>query len=86
MVKSGTGAGFTTRVTVVECTSVPAVPVMVSVYVPAGVEVLVVTVIVELPDTATEPGLKLAVAPVGSPLALNVTVPLNPPDGVTVAV
>ena len=31
MVKSGTGAGFTTNVTVVECTSVPAVPVMVSV-------------------------------------------------------
>ena len=31
MVKSGAGAGFTTRVTVVECTSAPAVPVMVSV-------------------------------------------------------
>ena len=32
------------------------------------------------PDVA----LKLAVAPVGSPLALNVTLELNPPDGVTV--
>jgi len=31
IVKSGTGAGFTTRVTVVECTSEPLVPVMVTV-------------------------------------------------------
>src|SRR5262249_14936334 len=32
MVKSGTGAGFTTSVTVVECTRLPLVPVMVTVY------------------------------------------------------
>src|SRR5262249_259541 len=31
IVKSGCGAGFTTRVTVVECTRLPLVPVMVSV-------------------------------------------------------
>lgn len=31
MLKSGTGAGFTTSVTVVECTSEPLVPVMVRV-------------------------------------------------------
>jgi hypothetical protein len=48
--------------------------------------VAVVTVIVDVPDVVTEAGLKLAAAPPGSPVALNVTVPVNPPDGVTVAV
>jgi hypothetical protein len=46
----------------------------------------VVTVIVDEPDVVTDAGLKLAVAPDGSPLALKVTVPVKPPDGVTVAV
>jgi hypothetical protein len=46
----------------------------------------VLTVSVELPDVVTEPGLKLAVAPVGNPLTLKVTAPVNPPVGVTVAV
>jgi hypothetical protein len=41
--------------------------------------VAVVTVMVVGPDP-----LKLAAAPAGSPLALNDTVPLNPPEGVTV--
>jgi len=45
-----------------------------------------VTVIVDDPDVATDVGLKVAVVPDGSPLTLNVTVPANPPDGVTVAV
>lgn len=31
-------------------------------------------------------GLNEALAPVGSPLALNVTLAVKPPDGVTVAV
>jgi len=46
----------------------------------------VVTVIVDEPEPATEGGLKLAPAPAGNPLALKVTVPVNPPDGVTVTV
>lgn len=46
----------------------------------------VVTVIVDEPDVVTDAGLKLALAPDGSPLALNVTVPVKPPDGVTVTV
>jgi len=46
----------------------------------------VVTVIVELPEPLTEVGLKLALAPDGSPLALKLTVPLNPLNAVTVAV
>jgi len=39
---------------------------------------LVVTVIVEVPLVVTVAGLKLAVASAGSPLALSVTVPVNP--------
>jgi hypothetical protein len=38
----------------------------------------VVTVIVDEPDPVTEAGLKDAVAPVGSPLALRVTTPEKP--------
>ena len=47
---------------------------------------LVVTVRVDVPEPLTEVGLKLPEALVGSPLTLKVTVPVNPPDGVTVAV
>lgn len=83
--KSGT---ITTSVTVAVWVRVPSVPLMVRVYEPAGVLLLVVTVIVEAgklggPDVV---GLKEAVAPAGRPLALNVTVPLYPLNGVTVAV
>ena len=46
----------------------------------------VVTVMVDEPEVVTEAGLKLALAPAGNPLALKVTVPVKPPDGVTVAV
>jgi hypothetical protein len=46
----------------------------------------VVTVIVEEPEVVTEVGLKVAVAPAGSPLALKVTVPVNPFSALTVAV
>jgi hypothetical protein len=44
----------------------------------------VVTVIVEDPDPGTEDRIKLALAPAGNPLALKVTLPLKPPDAVTV--
>jgi hypothetical protein len=45
---------------------------------------LVLTVIVELPDPPeTELGLKVAVAPLGSPLALRFTVPVYPFTGET---
>jgi hypothetical protein len=84
--KSGTGGALTTSVTVVLCVRLPLVPVMVRVYVPAGVDVLVATVIVEEPDPATDCGLNDALAPAGRPLALNVTAELNalPLDGATV--
>jgi hypothetical protein len=59
---------------------------MVTVYVPAGVEDDVDILTVELPDPVTDVGLKLAVAPVGNPLALNATLPLNPFEAVIVPV
>jgi len=84
ILKSGF-APVTTSVTVVEWTNEPLVPVIVSVYVPTGVEAAVVTFMVLLPEPMTEVGLNEALAPVGRPLALKVTVPLKPPDAVTVA-
>jgi hypothetical protein len=50
------------------------------------VEPSVTTVIVVEPEVFTVVGLKVAVAPVGRPLTLNVTVPVNPVPGVTVTV
>jgi hypothetical protein len=48
---------------------------------------LVVTVMVPLPEPPVMGlGLKLALAPEGSPLAVKVTLPVKPPDAVTVAV
>ena len=41
---------------------------------------------VELPEALIDAGLKLAVAPVGNPLALSVTVPVKPFSAPTVAV
>ena len=41
---------------------------------------------VELPEPATDVGLKLPDAPAGNPLTLSVTVPVKPPVGVTVTV
>ncbi|HXA13321.1 MAG TPA: hypothetical protein VNW93_14255 [Mycobacterium sp.] len=47
---------------------------------------LVVTLRVLLPaPPLIEVGLNAALAPVGSPLALKLTVPVKPPDAVTVA-
>jgi hypothetical protein len=81
MLKSG--AGVTTRLAVPECLSVPLVPVRVRVEVAAAVAVVVVTVRVEDPDAIAE---KLAVAPLGSPAAASVTVPVKPFFAVMVTV
>ena len=87
MKSGGCGAGFTTSVTVVECCNAPSAPVMVRVYVPCGVEVEVLTLRVEVPEPPTiEAGVKAALAPAGKPLTLRLTVSVNPPLGVTVAV
>src|SRR5262245_48114751 len=51
------------------CVADAAVPVMVTVDVPAGVDVVVLMVIVELPPAVIGLGLKEAVAPLGKPEA-----------------
>ena len=79
-------AAFTTNVTVVLCCNVPEVPVMVTVYVFPGVDPVVTRLIADVPAALSDAGLKLAVVPAGKPLALNVTVPVNPFSAPTVAV
>jgi hypothetical protein len=64
----------------------PLVPLIVSRKVPVGVVVLVLTVMVVEPEVVTEGGLKMPVAPAGKPITPKVTVPVKPPEGVTVAV
>lgn len=59
---------------------------MLSEYVPVGVVLLVLTVNVDVPEPATELGEKLPVVFEGSPLTLNVTLELNPPEAVTFTV
>lgn len=76
----------TINVTVPVCARVPLVPVIVNVYVPAGVVVAVVTDSAELPEPETDAGLRLAVAPVGSPLTLKFTVSVKPFSALTVVV
>jgi hypothetical protein len=79
IVKSGGGGCvFTTKLTVVVCVKLPLVPLIVNVDVPSGVLPVVVTVNVDVPAPVTVAGEKLAVAPVGNPLALSVTTPVNP--------
>jgi hypothetical protein len=50
------------------------------------VEVLVLTESVELPEVTMDVGLNVPVAPVGSPVTLSVTVPVNPFSGLRVEV
>ena len=79
-------AAFTTRVRLVLWLRAPLVAAMVSEYVPAGVAQLVEAVSVEEPEPLTEAGLKLAIAPLGKPLTLKLTVPVNPLSGFTLTV
>jgi hypothetical protein len=51
--------------------------------VPVGIELVVLTVMIEVPEPVNDEGLKLVRAPDG-PLALRTTVPLNPFCGDTV--
>jgi hypothetical protein len=68
----------TVRLTVAACASVPLVPVIVTVDVPVGVLPAVATIKVDVLPGLIEAGLKVAVAPLGKPLALKVRVPLKP--------
>lgn len=84
IVKSGCAAEFTISVTVVVCVSVPEVPVMVTVAVPV-VAVLLADKVRTLDEVV---GLvpNVAVTPAGKPDADKLTLPVNPPEGVTVIV
>jgi len=62
------------------CTREPLVPVTVRLYEPSGA--VIVSTVEPAPVTAV--GEKLCVAPFGRTVALNVTVPLKPPEAVTV--
>jgi len=62
----------------------PPLPVIATAYEPAGVVSVVLIVMTVVPEPLIEVGLKLALAPVGSPLTLQVTAPPNPFVGVTV--
>ena len=64
----------------------PLVPVTVSVEFAPGVADVVVTVMVEVPAPVMVAGLNDAVAPVGKPATVGVTVPLNPFTAVVVTV
>ena len=77
---------FTVSVTDAVCTRFPLVAVIVSGYVPNGVDDVVFTVNVEDPEPVTEVGLNVAFVPVGSPLMLKPTALLNPPLAVTLTV
>src|SRR5580693_7365364 len=75
IVKSGAN---TVKATVAVCVTAPLVPVIVSVGLPAGVFPAVIIVKIELPGALREAGANVAVAPVGRPLALRLTDPVNP--------
>jgi hypothetical protein len=80
------GAMLTVSAMVVDAVSVPEVPVMVTVTGPPTVALLLAISVSTLVPVVVELGLKLAVTPVGSPVALRVTPPVNPLAGVTVMV
>ena len=77
--KSGIGGGLTIRATEVVCVRAPLVPVIVTGKVPVGTATPVLTLMVE--ELVAGFGLKLALAPVGKPVALKLTAPLKPPNG-----
>jgi hypothetical protein len=78
------GATLTVRATVVVSVSAPEVPVTVTVTGPPVVAVLAAVSVITLEPVVVGLGLKLAVTPMGRPVADRVTPPLNPFAGVTV--
>src|SRR5215471_1828425 len=80
--KSGLTGAVTVTLICVVAESVPLEPVIVTVAVPA-VAVLDAESVSVL-EPVVDAGLKEAETPAGNPLALNATLPLKPPEGVTV--
>ena len=85
MVNPAEAAAVTVRLTVVECVTAPEVPVIVTFEVAIGVGAVVAIVRTDVP-VVSEGGLKEQLAPVGRPLQLSVTVPVNPLVGDTLIV
>ncbi len=81
--KSGAGGALTVRINVVERVSPPPVPLMFTLDIPVAAALDAVSVSELLPPIV-EVGLKVAVTPLGSPLALSATLPVNPPVRVIV--
>jgi len=81
-VKPDAGLVATVRATVVVAVVLPEVPVMVTVTGPPAVAVLLAASVSTL-EVVEDVGLNDAVTPLGSPVAVNVTLPLNPFSGVT---
>jgi hypothetical protein len=78
---------ITFNVTMAVCVRAPLVPVMVTVELPVDVLAVVVMVRVELlPPGVIDVGLNVGVAPVGRPVALKVTAPVNPFNAVALTV
>jgi hypothetical protein len=77
-------AGFTVRLIVVVCERVPDVPVTVTVEVPVVAVALAVNVRTLVEVVGLVP--KAAVTPAGRPEAERVTLPVKPPEGVSVIV
>jgi hypothetical protein len=78
------GGPVTVNEMVVLAVVVPDVPVIVTVEVPAATPEFAVSVSTLL--VVDDVGLNAAVTPLGRPVAVNVTVPVNPPTGFTVIV
>jgi hypothetical protein len=81
--KSGVACALTVRLIVVVRVSPPPVPVTVTTAGPS-VAVAEAVKVTALLAPVVEAGLKLAVTPVGNPVALNATPPVNPPVRATV--
>ncbi len=76
---------FTVSATVVLAVVLPEVPVMVTVTGPPVVAVLLAVSVSTL-EVVDDVGLNEAVTPLGRPVAVNETLPVNPPSGFTVTV
>ena len=61
-----------------QCVKLPLLPQTVNALEPPAVLLAVETPSVEAPEPGTEAGLKLPLAPLGSPLTLKATLPLKP--------
>lgn len=77
---------LTWNVRVVECVTLPPVPVIVIGYVPVGALLATLSVKSDEPEPVTDAGLKLDVTPDGTPVAESATTESKPPEAVMVTI